>query len=72
MKSDVADLKNGGGVGGSRYGGASIGAAFLEHFTSYPWAHIDLSCSHYGSNKSYVRKGANGFGVQTMVEYLRK
>lgn len=72
VKSDVADLKNGGGVGGSRYGGASIGAAFLEHFTSYPWAHVDLSCSHYGSAKPYVRKGANGFGVQTFVEYLRK
>lgn len=72
VKSDVADLKNGGGVGGSRYGGASIGAAFLEHFTSYPWAHIDLSCSHYGSHKAWVRKGANGFGVQMMVEYLRK
>ncbi len=71
VKSDVADLKNGGGVGHPRYGGASIGAAFLEHFVSYPWLHMDMSCSHYGSNKPYVRKGANGFGVQMMVEYLR-
>ncbi len=72
VKSEVADLKNGGGVGHPRYGGASIGAAFLEHFVSYPWAHVDLSCSHYNRNKSWVRAGANGFGVQTMIEYLRK
>lgn len=73
VKAEVADLKNGGGVGSSRYGGASIGAAFLEHFVSYPWAHIDLSCSHYGGKgKPWIRGGANGFGVQTMIEYLRK
>ncbi len=71
VKGKVSDLQNAGGVGGPRYGGASIGAAFLEYFTSYPWAHVDLSCSHFGKNYSWVRAGANGFGVQTMVEYLR-
>lgn len=73
VKSTVADLINSGGVGHPRYGGASTAAAFLEHFTSYPWAHVDLSCSHYGGKgKPWVRGGANGFGVQTMIEYLRK
>lgn len=72
VKSDVADLKNMGGVGGARYAGASTAAAFLEFFTDYPWAHIDLSSSHWaGKGKSYMRGGANGFGVQTMVEYLK-
>lgn len=71
VKGKVSDLQNAGGVGGPRYGGASIGAAFLEYFTTYPWAHLDLSCSHFGKNYSWVRSGANGFGVQTMVEYLR-
>lgn len=73
VKSEVADLKNMGGVGGARYAGASTAAAFLEFFTDYPWAHIDLSSSHWsGKGKSYIRGGANGFGVQMMVEYLRR
>jgi leucyl aminopeptidase len=73
IKADVADLKNMGGVGGSRYAGASTAAAFLEYFTNYPWAHIDLSSSYWGpKGKSYIRGGANGFGVQMMVEYLKK
>jgi len=72
VKGTVADLINSGGVGHPRYAGASTAAAFLEHFVSYPWAHVDLSCSHYNKNKSWVRAGANGFGVQTMVEYLKK
>jgi leucyl aminopeptidase len=81
MKSDVADIKNLGSVGGGRgYGGASTAAAFLEYFTkdfktgepAYPWAHIDLSSSYYSSKgKPWIRGGANGFGIETMIEYLR-
>ena len=78
MKSTVADIKNIGGVGGDRYAGASTAAAFLQFFTLddegnavYPWAHIDLSSSYYGGKgKPWIRWGANGFGVQMMVEYL--
>jgi len=73
VKAEVADLRNVGGVGSPRYGGASTAAAFLEHFTDYPWAHIDLSCSHYGpKGKPWIRCGSNGFGVETLVEYIRK
>lgn len=77
MKSQIADIKN---VSDSRYAGASTAAAFLQHFTNdvetgepaYPWAHIDLSSSYNGGKgKPWIRAGANGFGVQTMVEYLR-
>lgn len=71
MKSEVADIKNLGGAGAPGFGGASTAAAFLQFFTDYPWAHIDLSCSYYGGKgKPWIRNGANGFGVQTMVEYL--
>lgn len=79
MKSEVADIVNLGQVGGRGYGGASTAAAFLEFFTkdfetgepAYPWAHIDLSCSYYGGKgKSWIRGGANGFGIETMIEYL--
>ncbi|PIR03327.1 MAG: hypothetical protein COV60_01030 [Candidatus Magasanikbacteria bacterium CG11_big_fil_rev_8_21_14_0_20_43_7] len=79
-KSDIADIRNLGSVGGGRgYGGASTAAAFLEFFTTdiasgkpaYPWAHIDLSCSYYGGKgKPWIRGGANGFGIETMVAYL--
>ncbi|PIZ96518.1 MAG: leucyl aminopeptidase [Candidatus Magasanikbacteria bacterium CG_4_10_14_0_2_um_filter_33_14] len=80
MKSEVADIKNIGGVGGERYGTASTAAAFLQFFTqdretgeaNYPWAHIDLASAIYGSKgKAHIRAGANGFGVQVLVEYLR-
>jgi len=73
MKSEVADIKNLGGVNSQPgHGGASTAAAFLQFFTDYPWAHIDLSCSHYsGKGKPWIRGGANGFGVQTIIEYLK-
>lgn len=73
IKCEVADIKNIGGVGGHpRFGGASVAAAFLEHFAKFPWAHIDLSCSHYGGKgKAWIRNGANGFGIETVVEYLK-
>ena len=72
LKCEIADIKNTGQVGGRGYGGASTAAAFLQFFTDYPWAHIDLGSSYYGGKgKPYIRGGANGFGVQTMVEYLR-
>lgn len=75
MKTPVADIKN---SSASRYGGASTAAAFLQHFTlndegeaGYPWAHIDLSSSYSDvKGNPWLRGGANGFGVQTMVEYL--
>jgi len=79
MKCEIADIVNVGQVGGRGFGGASTAAAFLEFFTKdpktgedvYPWAHIDLSSCYWGGKgKSWVRGGANGFGVQTMIEYL--
>ncbi len=73
MKSEVADIKNLGGVGGDPYGGASTAAAFLQFFTEYPWAHIDLASAILMSkSKPWLRPGANGFGVETLVAYLSK
>lgn len=72
LKSEIADIKNIGGVGGSRYGTASTAGAFLQFFTDYDWAHIDLaSAVHSSKGKPWVRAGANGFGVQTIIEYLK-
>lgn len=78
IKSEVADIKNTGGVGGERYGTASTAAAFLQFFTTnkdgeaYPWLHIDLASAIHGNKgKPWIRVGANGFGVETLVEYLK-
>lgn len=42
MKGTASDLVN---SAGSRYGGASQGAAFLEHFVEegVKWAHVDIA-----------------------------
>ena len=83
VKSKIADIKNTGNVGGRGYGGASTAAAFLQFFTEekkgeavivYPWAHIDLASALFSTSapgKTWIREGANGFGVQTIVEYLK-
>lgn len=68
IKSEITDVKN---TSDNKYGGASTAAAFLQNFVDYPFAHIDLSsCYTPEKGKPYIRGGANGFGVQTMVEYL--
>ena len=70
MKGEVADLRN---LSKSKFGGASTAAAFLQNFVETEnWTHIDLSSSYYGDKgKPWARYGANGFGVQATIEYLR-
>jgi leucyl aminopeptidase len=68
LKSDVADLKN---VGGREAGTITAGK-FLEHFTDYPWMHIDIAGPAFiHSAKPYRPKGGTGFGVRLLVEFLR-
>lgn len=68
IKSKVADIKNASG----RYGGVGASAIFLKEFTSYPWAHLDIAAmSLNASNSPYIPEGGTGFGVRTLVEYLR-
>ncbi len=71
MRSDVADIKNSGG----RWGGAQKGAVFIREFTGgLPWAHLDIAPVAYfdrdeGTSPTQP-KGASGFGVRTLLEYL--
>jgi len=68
LESDVADLKN---VGGKEAGCITAGK-FLEHFVSYPWAHLDIAGPAFlQSAKPYRPKGGTGFGVRLLVEFLR-
>lgn len=69
IKSDVADVKNvGNGTAGS-----IIGGAFLKKFIEgYPWVHLDIAGTAWRKKEMpYSSKGATGFGVRLLVEFLR-
>jgi leucyl aminopeptidase len=69
-KPQLADLSN----DGKRYGGASTGAVFLKKFAGKtPWAHLDIAgvaLSEKIPEPFLQVKGATGFGVRLLVDYL--
>lgn len=68
IKSDVADIKN----CGDATSGVASSAVFLQEFTDYPWAHIDMAgMSVVAKDTPYTPKGATGYGVRLLVEFLR-
>ncbi|MCL5802784.1 MAG: leucyl aminopeptidase [Thermoplasmataceae archaeon] len=72
IKSDVADIKNTGG----RPGGAETAGAFLSNFIeNKPWVHLDIAGTAWTQaktmRKSYISKGATGFGTRLLFEYLK-
>jgi leucyl aminopeptidase len=69
IESDVADLKNTGG----RYAGAITAAAFLAKFAGeVPWAHVDIAGPAFvTSARGYRPKGATGFGVRVVTQFIR-
>ncbi len=68
LKSDIADLKN---VGGE-YAGSITAGKFLEHFTSYPYIHLDIAGPAFlKSADSYRTKGGIGIGVRLLFEFLK-
>jgi len=73
IKSDVADMKN---VGIGRAAGTITAAAFLKNaIEKTPWTHIDIAGVAWTQGatkeKSYNPKGATGFGVRLIVDYLQ-
>jgi len=70
MKGHHATLKNSGG----RWGGASTAAAFLGEFVGGldRWAHIDIAGPASGGHDAPGPKGASGYGVAWVVEWLRQ
>lgn len=68
IKSDIADLKNIGGV----EGGAITAGKFLEHFTDYPYVHFDIAGPAFlSSAEGYRTKGGTGVGVRILFDYLK-
>ncbi len=71
LKSNLADLRN---VGTSGNAGTIICALFLNEFVTRPcWAHLDLSGVAFTNRAIPLSPpGAVGFGVRTLLRYLRE
>ena len=74
IKSDVADMKN---VGIGRTAGTITAAAFLRNsINDTPWIHFDIAGVAWTQiatkEKSYNPKGATGFGVRLILDYLQR
>jgi leucyl aminopeptidase len=74
LKSLTADVSNTGG----RFGGVGTSAMFLKQFAEdYPWAHLDIAGMSFEERPgtpgrpAYLQKGATGFGVRLLVQFLR-
>jgi leucyl aminopeptidase len=69
LKSDIADMRN----TGDRAGGALTAGHFLKEFVGKtPWVHVDLAGPSTADKEwGIFGKGGTGFGVATIVEYLR-
>ena len=71
VKSDCADIKNVADTSPSP-AGSIYGAKFLERFVDYPWVHLDIAATAWDvKDIPYIPKGATGFGVRLLVEWLR-
>lgn len=68
LKSDIADLKN---IGGP-VGGVSTSSKFLEHFTDYPWVHLDIAGAAFIKDASgYKQSGGTGVAVRLVCDYIK-
>jgi len=71
IESQTADIRNNGEKGS----GVGSSATFLKHFVAYPaWAHVDMAGLAFGDKDNpYVPgKGATGFGVRLLTEFVRR
>lgn len=68
IKSDIADMKNAGG----RDGGVITAACLLSRFVEkYPWVHLDIAAMAWTEkDRPYTPKGATGFGVRLLTQFL--
>lgn len=75
MVGKVGDVRN---IGLGRYGGASLGAAFLSNFVGdFPWVHLDIAPTAWIDPEvaypkpAYIERGATGVGVRLLVRLLQ-
>ena len=69
LKSSIADLNNLGG----REGQTTVAGKFLEHFTDYNWAHLDIAGVAFRFDKEdYKPVGGTGYGTRLLFNFLKK
>ncbi len=71
IKGDDADMKNSSGI---RKAHPVTGGIFLKQFVAddLPWAHLDIAgTADTDREAAYCPKGATGFGVRLLLDYLR-
>ncbi len=68
IRSDIADVRN----TGNRTAGAITAGMFIKTFTGgLPWAHMDIAGTAWLTGaKPYLAKGATGFGVRLMTNFV--
>ncbi len=68
LKSKIADLKN---IGGTDAGAITAGK-FLEHFTNYPYIHLDIAGPAFLDKKDGYRGiGGTGVGVRLFYNFIK-
>jgi leucyl aminopeptidase len=69
IDSEIADIKN---IGRPGQAGTLIAGLFLREFVGdVPWVHMDIAGpARSDDDDGYLRKGATGFGVRTLLELL--
>jgi len=68
LKSKVADLKN---IGETEAGAITAGK-FLEHFTNYPYIHLDIAAPAFLDKRgSYRGEGGTGVGVRLFYNFIK-
>ena len=68
IKSEVGDIKNLGGV----EGGAITAGKFLEHFTEYPFIHLDIAGPAFVEKQyNYWPAGGTGISVRSLFDFIR-
>ncbi len=68
LKSPIADMKN---IGGKTAGAITAGK-FLEHFTDYPYIHLDIAGPAFlEADDQYRVKGGSGVGIRLLYDFLQ-
>jgi leucyl aminopeptidase len=69
IKSEIADIKNLGGVDA----GMITAGKFLAHFTDYPFIHLDIAGpAHIDKKDGYIPAGGTGMGVRLLYSFVKK
>jgi leucyl aminopeptidase len=58
---------------GGKEAGAITAGKFLEHFTDYPYIHLDIAGPAFiDSEDGYRTRGGTGVGVRLLYDFLKQ